>query len=107
LTLLGTLRIVIVPMIFGIPFAWLWLWIGKLWAGRPWPVRAFAYALGMTAIPGLLFTTDTEFDIPGANSEIGRLVFVPAFLIYGALVGLIGDRLLHRQAPVAMPSGRG
>lgn len=106
LTLPGTLRIVIVPMIFGIPFVWLWLSIGRLWTRRPWAVRGLLYALGMLAIPGLLFMTDTEFDIPGANRDIGRLSFIPSFLIYGALAGLVGDRLLRRSRSIASdPAG--
>lgn len=32
LTVLGTARIVIVPMVFGIPFAWLLLWVGRRWS---------------------------------------------------------------------------
>jgi hypothetical protein len=51
--------------------------------------------------------TDTEFDIPGANRDIGRLAFIPSFLIYGAVAGLIDDRLLHRQASAAIRSGPG
>ncbi len=107
-TILGTLRIVIVPMIFGIPFAWLLLAIGRRWAGRPWLVRGMAYALAALIVPGLLFMTDSEFGLSGANSSLGRWLFVPSFLIYGALVGLVGDRLLGRgSSPPTVPATPG
>lgn len=95
-TIPGTLRIVIVPMIFGIPFAWLLLAVGSRWVGRPWVVRAVAYATAAFIVPGLLFLTDSEFRLSGPNSALGPWLFIPSFLIYGALVGLIGDRLLGR-----------
>ncbi len=97
-TIPGTLRIVIVPMIFGIPFAWLLLAVGSRWVGRPWVVRAMAYAMAAFIVPGLLFLTDSEVRLPGPNSTLGPWLFIPSFLIYGALVGLIGDRLLDRTA---------
>src|SRR3990172_12745266 len=37
--------------------------------------------------------TDSEFRISGANSALGRWLFIPSFLNCVALVGLIGDRL--------------
>jgi Mn2+/Fe2+ NRAMP family transporter len=107
LTVPGTLRIVIVPMIFGIPFAALLLWIGRrLWRDRPLAIRMSAYALGALVLPGLLFMTDSEFNLSGANREIGRLAFAPAFLLYGLLVGLIGERVLARRpgSPAPMDS---
>lgn len=102
LTLGGTLRIVIVPMIFGIPFAIVVLWLGqRLWRQSNVVVRAGAYALAGLAIPGLLFFTDAEFKISGANQDVGPLAFVPTFLVFGLLVGLIGDWLLARRARTA------
>lgn len=47
-------------------------------------------------MPGLLFLTDSEFNAPGANSDLGRWLFVPSFLIYAAIIGLVGDQLLGR-----------
>ena len=96
-TIPGTLRIVIVPMIFGIPFAWLLLAAGHRWAHRGPFVRAIAYALAAMVVPGLLFLTDSEFHLSGPNSTIGPWLFVPSFLIYGAVVGLVGDRSLRRR----------
>jgi hypothetical protein len=96
-TIPGTLRIVIVPMIFGVPFAWLLLAAGARWADRGLIVRAIAYALAAMVVPGLLFLTDSEFHLSGPNSTIGPWLFVPSFLIYGAVVGLVGDRLLRRR----------
>jgi hypothetical protein len=96
-TIPGTLRIVIVPMIFGIPFAWLLLAVGGRWAKRGRFVRAIAYALAAMVVPGLLVLTDSEFQLSGPNSSIGPWLFVPSFLIYGAVVGLVGDRLLRRD----------
>lgn len=99
LTLGGTLRIVIVPMVFGIPFAIAILWLGqRLWRRFNVVVRAVAYALAGLAIPGLLFFTDSEFKISGANQDVGPLAFVPAFLVFGLLVGLIGEWLLAHGA---------
>ena len=98
LTVAGTARIVVVPMVFGIPFAWLLLWVGRRWSDRPWPIRMAAYAVAALIVPGLLFFTDAEFNAGGANSDVGRWLFVPSFLIYGAIVGLIGDLLLGRTA---------
>jgi hypothetical protein len=97
LTVLGTARIVIVPMVFGIPFAWLLLWLGRRWSDQPWPIRMAAYAVGALIVPGLLFLTDSEFNLGGANRDLGRWLFVPSFLIYGAFVGLIDDRLRGRK----------
>jgi hypothetical protein len=102
-TIPGTLRIVIVPMIFGIPFAWLLLAVGRKWAGRPRVVRAVAYAVAAFLVPGLLFLTDSELKLSGPNSTLGPWLFVPPFLIYGAVVGLIGDRLLGRTAVPRTP----
>ncbi len=96
-TIEGTLRVIITPVIFGIPFAILLLAIGRLWRRRPVLVRAAAYAVGAMILPGLLFLTDTEFDILGPNSTIGPWLFIPPFLAYGALVGLVGDLLLDRM----------
>lgn len=96
-TIPGTLRIVIVPMIFGIPFAWLLLAVGARWADRGRFIRGIAYALAAMVVPGLLFLTDSEFHLSGPNSTIGPWLFVPSFLIYGAIVGLVGDRLLRRK----------
>jgi hypothetical protein len=83
LTILGTARIVIVPMVFGIPFAWLLLWLGRRWSNRPWLVRMAAYAVGALIMPGLLFFTDSEFNLAATNSDVGRWLFVPSFLVYG------------------------
>lgn len=102
-TIPGTLRIVIVPMLFGIPFAWLLLAVGSKWVGRPRVVRAVAYALAAFLVPGLLFLTDSELKLSGPNSTLGPWLFVPSFLIYGAVVGLIGDRLLGRTAVPRTP----
>jgi hypothetical protein len=96
LTVPGTARILIVPMVFGIPFACLLLWVGRRWSDRPWPIRMAAYAMGALIVPGLLFFTDAEFNLAGANSDLGRWLFVPSFLIYGAMVGVIGEGLLGR-----------
>ena len=52
--------------------------------------------MGALIVPGLLCLTDSEFNLAGANCDLGRWLFVPSFLIYGALVGLIGDRLIGR-----------
>lgn len=101
LTLGGTLRIVIVPMIFGIPFALLLLAVGRRWRHRPVAVRTAAYAIGATIFPGLLFFTDSEFHLLGPNSTLGPWLFIPTFLAYGALVGLIGDWLVDRGRRVA------
>jgi len=99
LTVAGTVRIVIVPMVFGIPFAALLLWVGRrLWRDRPLAIRTTAYAIGGLVMPGLLFMTDSEFDIAGANHDIGRLAFAPAFVVYGLLVGLIGERVLPQPS---------
>lgn len=97
LTLEGTVRVVIVPMIFGIPFAILLLAVGRLWRQRPALVRVAAYAVGAMILPGLLFLTDTEFDMLGPNSTIGPWLFIPPFLVYGAIAGLVGDWLLDRR----------
>ncbi len=43
LTLPGTIRIIIVPMVFGIPFAWLLLVLGRRWTRRSRPIRLAAY----------------------------------------------------------------
>ena len=100
-TLAGTIRIVIVPMLFGIPFVALLLWAGhRLWGGRPMVVRVVAYAVGAMVMPGLLFLTDAEFNLTGPNQEIGRLAFVPAFLVYGAVAGLVGEWFMRRTPRV-------
>lgn len=100
LTVGGTLRIVIVPMVFGIPFAVLLLWLGRrAWWGRSAVVRSIAYAVAGLLIPGLLFFTDAEFKLSGPNQDIGPLAFAPAFLVYGLLVGRIGERLLATRPP--------
>jgi hypothetical protein len=96
LTLPGTLRIVIVPMVFGIPFAWLLLLAGRRWAGRPWPIRAAAYGLAALIVPGLIVLSDSEFNIPGPNSELGRWLFMPVLVVFGVVVGVVGERLLGR-----------
>lgn len=63
LTIPGTIRIVIVPMLLGIPFAVLLLWIGRrVWRDRNVVVRAIAYAVGALIMPGLLFLTDSVRD---------------------------------------------
>ena len=95
-TVLGTIRIAILPMFFGIPFAWLLLWAGGHWSGQPWPIRIAAYAIGALLVPGLLILSDSEFNVAGANKELGRWLFIPTFVIYGAIVGLVGERLLGR-----------
>ena len=95
-TIPGTLRILIVPMIFGIPFAWLLLAAGARWAHRGPFIRGIAYALAALAVPGLILLTDSEFHLSGPNGTIGPWLFVPSLLIYGAVVGLVGDRLLRR-----------
>ena len=104
LTILGTARIVLVPMVFGIPFAWLLVWVGRRWSDRLWPIRMAAYSIGALIVPGLLFFTDAEFNVAGANSDVGRWLFVPSFLIYGAIVGLIGDLLLGRTGESRSPA---
>jgi hypothetical protein len=101
-TLTGTLRIMILPMVFGIPFAWLLLAAGRRWKGGSVPVRMAAYGLATSLVPGLLLLTDSEFNIPGPNSDLGRWLFAPVFVVYGVLVGLIGERLLGRTRPVVV-----
>lgn len=99
LTIPGTIRIVIVPMLFGIPFAVLLLWLGRrLWRDRNVAVRAIAYAVGALIMPGLLFLTNSEFNLAGPNQDIGRLAFIPSFLVFGLLVGLIGERVLRHRS---------
>jgi hypothetical protein len=105
-TLEGTIRVVLMPMIFGIPFAILLLAVGRLWRARPILVRAAAYAISAMILPGLVFLTDTEFDILGPNRTIGPWLFVPPFLAFGAIAGLVGDWLLDRgREPAASLQG--
>jgi hypothetical protein len=58
------------------------------------------YAVGAMVMPGLLFLTDAEFNLTGPNQEIGRLAFVPAFLVYGAVAGLVGEWFMRRTPRV-------
>lgn len=103
LTLPGTLRIVAVPMLFGIPFALLIVWLGqRFWLQRQTVVRAALYALASLIVPGLILMSDSEFHIPGANEDIGRLAFVPAYLAYGLVAGFVGEWWLAKRANSAV-----
>ena len=76
LTLGGTLRIVIVPMIVGIPFAALILWLGaRFWRDRPIVLRGLLYALVAIVVPGLLFFTD--FRVQPGWGQRGDRAFLP------------------------------
>jgi hypothetical protein len=97
LTLAGTMRILILPMVAGIPFALLLLAVGRRFTPGSWPVRMTAYGIGALVVPGLILLTDSEFNIPGPNRELGRWLFIPAFVIYGAVVGIVGEWLLRRN----------
>jgi hypothetical protein len=96
LTLEGTISIALLPMLAGIPFAWLYLVLGRRWMGRSRPVRLAAYGLAALIFPGLIVLSDSEFNIPGPNSDLGRWLFVPAIVVFGVVVGLVGERLLGR-----------
>jgi hypothetical protein len=98
LTVEGTIRIVVVPVVFGIPFAAILLAIGRRWGGGPTIVRSVAYGIGALVLPGLLFLTDSEFHIPGPNGSLGPWLFAIVFLVYGALVGLVGEWVLGRTS---------
>ena len=71
---------------------------------RLWPIRMAAYSIGALIVPGLLFFRDAEYNVAGANSDVGRWLFVPSFLIYGVIVGLIGDLLLCRTGDSRSPA---
>jgi hypothetical protein len=104
LTLPGTIRIVIVPMVFGIPFAWLLLLLGRRWTRRSRPIRLAAYGLAALVVLGLIILSDSEFNIPGPNSDLGRWLFVPVVVVFGVVVGLVGERVLGRTRTVQATS---
>ena len=98
LTVEGTIRIVIVPVILGIPFAAFLRAIGRRWEGGSLVGSAALYGIGALVFPGLLLLTDAEFHIPGPNGSLGPWLFAIVFVVYGALVGVVGEWVLRRPA---------
>jgi hypothetical protein len=55
-------------------------------------------------VPGLIILSDSEFNIPGPNSDLGRWLFVPVVVVFGVVVGLVGERVLGRTRAVQATS---
>ncbi len=85
-TLLGTIRIVTFPMLFGIPMALLLVALWRYLPGSGW-AKAISAGVFTLVFPGLPLLTDSSFNINNVNRYLGRTLFVPLYLCYGFLVG--------------------
>jgi hypothetical protein len=99
-TLAGTLRIMVEPMLAGLPFA---LLVAGLWRRLPGStarVKALAVGVMTFVFPGLLLLTDSSFKLNQVNRTLGLALFAALYFSFGFLLSLAVD--FWRQA-----AGRG
>lgn len=90
-TLAGTLRIIVVPMLLGLPFA---LLVAALWPRLPGATalaKAAAAGLITFVFPGLLLLTDSSFKLNQVNRTFGMALFAVLYFVSGFLLGLAVD----------------
>lgn len=96
-TLAGTITIVTLPMLFGLPLALLLVAFWRYLPGSGW-AKAISAGVVTLVFPGLLQLTSSSFNINNATRYVGLALFVPLLFGYGFLVGGVIHYLNNRSA---------
>ena len=95
-TVAGTIEVLSVPMLQGIPFVLLLLGLRRFLPGTGWR-KPLSYGLAFLVFPGLLLLTDSEFHAGPVNRYLGRALFAPIYFLYGLLAGIVIERFVSSR----------
>lgn len=104
-TVPGTIRILVVPMLFGIPFALMLVAIRRYLPGQGWR-KLLSYGVVTFIFPGLLSLADSSFKLNEANQTWGLALFASLNFTYGFLLGMAIEYLERpAQTSEQLPAG--